>query len=229
MRRLTAAVLAGVATAGLFVATASTPSFAASPFQGHGSIDEAYVVDAPPGEHLTLLNGSGSKVGTGVVDSLGGLIIRNLTPGGGFRFEETSRKHRETASFSVLSTNSTPPPSFYSSQHLHAGLNYVRMRDGITIAATVRLPPGKTLADGPFPTVIEYSGYAMAAPHSLIDALEGKAPPATRCSPTPPPWSAASSPRCSASPPSASRCAARGARVGPSTSSGCPRTTTATT
>ena len=41
------------------------------------------------------------------------------------------------------------------------------------LAATVRLPPGKTLADGPFPTVIEYSGYAVAGPHSLIDTLEG--------------------------------------------------------
>ena len=44
------------------------------------------------------------------------------------------------------------------------------MRDGVKLAATVRLPPGKTLADGPFPTVIEESGYAIAAPHSLIDA-----------------------------------------------------------
>ena len=50
------------------------------------------------------------------------------------------------------------------------------MRDGILLAATVRLPPGKTLADGPFPTVIEYSGYAVAPPHSLINALEGSAP-----------------------------------------------------
>ena len=66
-------------------------------------------------------------------------------------------------------------PSFYSGQHLHSGLNYVRMRDGILLAATVRLPPGKTLADGPFPTVIEYSGYNVAGPHSLIDALEGHA------------------------------------------------------
>jgi hypothetical protein len=49
------------------------------------------------------------------------------------------------------------------------------MRDGILLAATVRLPPGKTLADGPFPTVIEYSGYNVAGPHSLIDALEGHA------------------------------------------------------
>ncbi len=178
MRRLTAAVLAALATAGMLVATTSTPSLAAPPsgFRGHGSIDQAYVLGAPPGAHLTLVNGSGSKVGTGVVDSLGGLIIRNLTPGRGFRFEETGPRPRQTAPFSVLSTDSTPSPSFYSSQHLHAGLNYVAMRDGITIAATVRLPPGKTLADGPFPTVIEYSGYATAAPHSLIDALEGTAP-----------------------------------------------------
>ena len=49
------------------------------------------------------------------------------------------------------------------------------MRDGVLLAATVRLPPGKTLADGPFPTVIEYSGYNVAGPHSLIDALEGHA------------------------------------------------------
>ena len=75
----------------------------------------------------------------------------------------------------MLSTSSTPPASFYSGQQLHAGLNYVRMRDGILLAATVRLPPGKTLADGPFPTVIEYSGYNVAGPHSLIDALEGHA------------------------------------------------------
>ncbi len=175
-KRLVAAGLAVVVTAGILVATAATPSFASSRFQGHGSIGEAYAIGATPGAHLNLLNGSGSTVGSGVVNSLGGLIIRNLSAGRGFRFEESSGKKRSTASFDVLSTNSTPPPSFYSGQHLHAGLNYVRMRDGITIAATVRLPPGKTLADGPFPTVVEYSGYATAAPHSLIDALEGKAP-----------------------------------------------------
>jgi len=153
-------------------------SVAAAPFRGHGSIDEAYVVGARAGTHLTLVNGAGARVGSGVVDRLGSLVVRNLTPGSGFRFEEGSgATRRATAPFSVLSTtHSTPPPSFYSSQHLHAGLNYVRMRDGVLIAATVRLPPGKTLADGPFPTVIEYSGYGTAAPHSLINALEGSAP-----------------------------------------------------
>ena len=31
------------------------------------------------------------------------------------------------------------------------GLNYITMRDGVKLAATVHLPPGKSLADGPFP------------------------------------------------------------------------------
>ena len=150
--------------------------FAPAPFEGHGSIDEAYVVGAQAGEHLRVVNEAGRTVGSGTVDKLGGLIVSNLTPGPGYRFEATSGSKTEaTAAFSVLSVSSTPSPSFYADQKLHVGLNYVEMRDGITLAATVRLPPGKTLADGPFPTVIEYSGYAVAAPHSLINSLEGKA------------------------------------------------------
>jgi uncharacterized protein len=146
------------------------------PFRGHGSIGEAYVTGAPPGAHLTVVSAGGVSVGSGRVDRLGSLIVRNLTSGPGYRFEEgTGSGARRTAAFSVLSTSSTPSASFYAGQDLHSGLNYVRMRDGILLAATVRLPPGKTLADGPFPTVIEYSGYNVAGPHSLVDALEGHA------------------------------------------------------
>ena len=146
------------------------------PFLGHGSIGQAYVTGAPPGVRLSVVDANGTTVGSGVVDRLGSLIVRNLTAGPGYHFEEgTGPAARRTAAFAVLSTSSTPSASFYSSQHLHAGLNYVRMRDGVLLAATVRLPPGKTLADGPFPTVIEYSGYDVAGPHSLIDALEGHA------------------------------------------------------
>lgn len=171
----------GTVAAGAVVVGSPAPAGASGVLvgiHGHGSIDEAYILGAPSGARLSVVNGAGRRVGSGVVDSLGSLIVRNLTPGSGYRFEEGSGGQTvSTASFSVLSTtDSTPPPSFYSSQHLHAGLNYVRMRDGILIAATVRLPPGKTLADGPFPTVIEYSGYGTAAPHSLINAEEGKAP-----------------------------------------------------
>src|ERR1700722_19838180 len=174
---LTIALVMGLVLALGGCGTSSHPkTFVSLPFAGHGSIDEAYVIGAPAGERMTVVDGAGKQVGSGVVDKLGGLIVTNLSPGAGFRFEHLSgAKTEETAPFSVLSTESDPNLPIYSSQHLHVGLNYVTMRDGISLAATVRLPPGKTLADGPFPTVIEYSGYAVAPPHSLINALEGKA------------------------------------------------------
>jgi predicted acyl esterase len=152
-------------------ADASTDS--SLPFAGHGSIDQAYVVGATHAAHLQLVSSSGQVVGSGVVDGLGSLIVYNAAPGSGYRFRETAgpNKGATTSPFQVLSVHDTPPSSFYASQHLHAGLNYLTMRDGVKLAATLRLPPGKTLADGPFPTVIEDSGYAVAPPHSLINTL----------------------------------------------------------
>ena len=176
-------VAIGAGAAVMLMATLPPPSDAATAassalsLRGHGSVGEAYVVGATPGVHLTVVNATGTAVGSGVVDRLGSLVVRNLTPGPGFRFEEGAGAGApRTPPFSVLSATSHPDASLYASQHLHAGLNYVRMRDGVLLAATVRLPPGKTLADGPFPTVIEYSGYDVAGPHNLIDALEGKQP-----------------------------------------------------
>jgi predicted acyl esterase len=144
-------------------------------FTGHGSIDQAYLLGGPPGATALLIDGSGQQVGSGTIDAQGSLIVRDLAPGRGYRFETVAgRTVSATARFRVLSTADTPPNTFYSGQHLVEGLNYITMRDGVTLAATVRLPPGKTLADGPFPTVIEESGYAIAAPHSLIDAELGQ-------------------------------------------------------
>jgi predicted acyl esterase len=172
--RWLSAAVSGALGVTLLAACGGSTTVAAS-FGAHGSVEEAYVTGAPPGAHLTLVDAAGTTVGGGVVNSLGGLVVRNLTPGAGYRFEQSGSPTQATAPFTVLSTHSAPSPAFYAGQHLHVGLNYVTMRDGVQIAATVRLPLGKTLADGPFPTVIEYSGYATAAPHSLIDALLGRA------------------------------------------------------
>ena len=138
---------------------------------GHGSIDQAYLLGGTPGSSAVLVDRSGRQVGHGRVDGQGSLIIRDVAPGPGYSFRTVQGAQvASTARFRVLSTRDTPPASFYQGQHLSVGLNYLTMRDGVSLAATVRLPPGKTLADGPFPTVIEESGYAIAAPHSLIDA-----------------------------------------------------------
>lgn len=143
-------------------------------FVGHGSIGEAYEVGATPGTELILTDGSGRAIATGTADARGAMVVGNLAAGSGYRFLAVSGATvAATPVFGVLAAGSPPPAAFYSGQQMHAGLNYITMRDGVTLAATVRLPPGKTLADGPFPTVVEYSGYAVAAPHSLVDAELG--------------------------------------------------------
>ena len=196
-----------------------------APFSGHGSIDEAYELGAVPGTHLVLYDAAGRAVGKGVADRYGSLIVPSLRPGPGYRFGAvTGGTVQKSAPFKVLSVDDTPPESFYADQHLHVGLNYITMRDGITLAATVRLPPGKTLADGPFPTVHRVLGLRHRRPRQPAPSIST---PASRheepaCCPTRPPPSGRSSPRCSASPRSASRCAARAARAAPSTCSACP-------
>ena len=130
------------------------------------------MLGASPGERLLAVDASGHVAGSGVADRLGSLIVRGLAPGRGYTFRAVEqRKVFGTRAFRVLSVHDTPPESFYSSQHMQEGLNYITMRDGVKLAATLRLPPGKTLADGPFPTVIEYSGYSIAAPGNLANAL----------------------------------------------------------
>jgi uncharacterized protein len=165
--------IATTATAGASGSTgAAVPDVTAhAAFTAHGSIDQAYVLGASPGAHLVVVR-SGRAVGHGVADRYGSLIVRGLRPGSGYQVRQISGSTvYGSPTFAVLGTESTPPASFYSSQHMHAGLNYITMRDGVQLAATVRLPPGKSLADGPFPTVIEYSGYPIAAPGSLITSV----------------------------------------------------------
>ena len=109
---------------------------------------------------------------SGRADRLGSKIFRNVGPGRGYTVRRMAggRGHRSKA-LRVLRPGQNPKPSFYRRKTLKQGLNYVTMRDGVELAMTVRLPRGKTLDDGPFPTLIEYSGYQVAAPHDLFDSV----------------------------------------------------------
>ncbi|MEZ5210870.1 hypothetical protein [Gordonia sp. (in: high G+C Gram-positive bacteria)] len=139
---------------------------------GRGSVYQAYLLDARPGAQVRLLNGAGATVGSGTVDRLGSFLVRDLPAGGGYRFVVNGA----TGNTFAVRDEAPPNRSLYAGQHLRPGLNYVRMRDGVELAVTVRLPIGKTMADGPFPTVIEYSGYQHAAPDDfLLGALGGLA------------------------------------------------------
>lgn len=141
-----------------------------APFIAGGSIRQVWVTDAKEGDELMLTDGQSKEVARGTADRLGSLIFREVEPGGGYTVHSVVGANTlATKPFRVLSESDVPDPSLYR-QELKEGINYVKMRDGIELAMTVRVPGGKTLADGPFPTVIEYSGYQVAAPGNLLDA-----------------------------------------------------------
>ena len=151
-----------------------------SRLQANGSVDEAWLTGANPGDRITLMqhNSAVSNVANpGTADSLGSLIIRNLTPGPGYRWVDNTT---DPAHVDLLGAGARRQPAadstLYNGQPLHEGLNYITMRDGIQLAATVRYPYGGTCsAASPCPTVIEYSGYNVAGPTDPIPAILAQA------------------------------------------------------
>jgi uncharacterized protein len=179
--RALAALAIGIALAVAWLAPAGATAAGRAPalteragFSARGSIGEAYVLDARRGQRLLLADARGRIVARGRADRFGSKIFRGLAPGRRYTVHARSGRRVEGSHpFRVLRAGDNPGRSFYRRKTLKQGLNYVRMRDGVELAMTVRLPPGKTLADGPFPTFIEYSGYQVAAPGNLIDSVIG--------------------------------------------------------
>jgi predicted acyl esterase len=162
------ALLARLTLIALALLALAAPATAGAALKARGSINQAYVLDAKKGKRLQLLNANGRVIAAGRPDRFGSKIFRDLRPGGGYVVRQGRKRTRP---FRVLRAGANPKRSFYRRIKLEQGLNYVKMRDGVELAMTVRLPAGKTLADGPFPTFIEYSGYQVAAPHDLLPSI----------------------------------------------------------
>ncbi|HLM51663.1 MAG TPA: CocE/NonD family hydrolase [Solirubrobacteraceae bacterium] len=162
------------APAAVLVALALLPGPAAATgaprasFTARGSVGEAYVLGARRGAELALIDRRGRTAGRGRADRFGSLVFHDVRPGAGYTVRVAGGR---TRSFPVLAPGESPPASSYRRTRLKPGLNYVKMRDGVELAMTVRLPPGRTLDDGPLPTLVEYSGYQVAAPHDLLSSV----------------------------------------------------------
>ena len=170
-----AAIVLGLLVALVFTsapARSGLPPVVGNPatFQTRASVGEIYVREARPGAELVLFDELDRQVDQVTADRFGSAIFYYLDQGATY----TVREVVDGTTFSspevkVLEMDDNPDPSFYEGEdkELRQGLNYVEMRDGVELAMTVRLPAGKTLADGPFPTFIEYSGYQVAAPNAF--------------------------------------------------------------
>lgn len=118
------------------------------------------VLDADPGSQLRLEPADGgSAVADGVVDDAGSLLFRRVEPG---EYRVTA-DGETTDAFRVPALDDPPPTALYDAQTLPAGgFGYLETRDGTTLSINVKLPgPAK---EGPYPTVVEYSGYQPSDP-----------------------------------------------------------------
>jgi predicted acyl esterase len=134
-------------------------------FVVQGSVEQFAVTHATPGATITLDDRAGHLFATGTLDTQGSFLFRNVPAGLAYRaIENDAGTITESAPTKVLSPSYVPPKSFYKSQNLQTGFGYITTRDGTKLSAEITLP-GPADA-GPYPTVIEYSGYDPSHPGS---------------------------------------------------------------
>ena len=164
-KQLTALLLL---TPALVLATAS-PAVARAKhasFTVRGSVEQVDVTGATPGQRLLLLDRRGSVAQALPAGPLGGIVYRNVSPGGGYRVA-TSNRSAESPPVVVLPDRPAPPSTrSYHQAITKSGYGYLTVRDGTKLAIDVRLPGGP----GPYPTLIEYAGYGYADPYNGPDS-----------------------------------------------------------
>ena len=96
----------------------------------------------------------------GVVDPYGSFLARELDADVDYRLVTDEGV---TEPIDVLGRDEHPDPSFHAEQRLPApGFGYLETRDGTLLSVNVVLPG--PVEDGPYPTVVEYSGYSVSDP-----------------------------------------------------------------
>lgn len=137
-------------------------------FSVRGSVEQVHIWKAPPMAKIELHDATGAIVQEGTADAQGSLVLRKVPPADNYEVVVPSLTELNTVSpVKVMSVaNSLPSDDYYKKQKLTAGVNYLTMRDGTKLAAYITLPGPPE--DGPYPTVVNYSGYNPAQPGAPI-------------------------------------------------------------
>jgi predicted acyl esterase len=163
--------------AALTLACAAAGPSAAEAFTAQGSVEQVSVTGLAPNTQMKLTNRAGRKVATRRANPLGSLLFRNVKPGAGYRVRP-SKGGTPSNPLTVLSTQPAPPSTDVYNQTIpSSGYGYLTTRDGTQLSFYVHPPqdvasgagvpvPGlpQPPNDGPYPTLIEYSGYGYADP-----------------------------------------------------------------
>ncbi|MFZ0388502.1 MAG: CocE/NonD family hydrolase [Solirubrobacteraceae bacterium] len=159
-----AALLATAAT------SASAHAAGVMPLIAHGSVEQAYATGLAPHATATLLR-HGARVQIRRADGQGGVLFRGVAASGGYRIRAGGRR---SGQLTVMTGRDAPPStnSYHQSITAQPGqgqltapdpanYQYLTTRDGTKLAIDVHTPGGP----GPWPTLIEYSGYGYATPY----------------------------------------------------------------
>jgi len=174
-RRGRRALLLGMLGCGLLsLLLVSVRVEAAVAFEARGSVEQVYATGFSPGAQVALYDSQDQEVATKGANELGGVLFREVAPGGGYTVGLASGGPR-SAPLQVLTTQSPPPSTDVYNQSIPpSGYGYLTTRDGTKLAINVHPPQDVTkvlpgvqlppLPSGPTPTLIEYSGYGYANP-----------------------------------------------------------------
>ncbi len=157
---------------------AGSPWLLPPEFDARPGLNQIFVTEADPGDMAQLWRWRRTAgvwgaihVETVSVDAQGAAMFRELKPG----YFIVASGGRVNWSLAVGSTDDpAPQQSFYADQELIDGFQYIETRDGTLLSANVVLPG--PIEDGPYPTVVEYSGYDPSNPNGSLGALVGGGP-----------------------------------------------------
>jgi predicted acyl esterase len=171
-RACAAIVVVGFVTATFALAPPSTLEAAPTPFSVRGSVNQVSVVDLAPVDPVELLDASMAVVATGVPDSQNAHLFREV-PVGSYRVRQSSALSDPVV---VTAPDDHPDGSFYESITIGEGYGYLPTRDGTTLNVNVTFPLDGS--KGPWPVVVDYSGYDPGAPgqtpqEAVVFALHG--------------------------------------------------------
>jgi uncharacterized protein len=141
--------------------TSTTVAPAPATFSVQPGPEQITVQGATSGDVLGIVDVDGTAGATGTVDAQGALLFRQVTPGA-YTVRTTTGVPSASPPVTVTSFDDVPPQSFYDGQTLQPGFGYLKARDGTTLSVNVSLPGPAD--QGPYPTVVEYSGYDPSNP-----------------------------------------------------------------
>ncbi len=135
-------------------------------FAAHGSVGQVYVTGADPNTVLELVGADSFVVMAGTTDANGSLILRAVPVGAGYHVVAGYPGPLvASGALDVTAWDDPPDASFYyEEQTIASGYGYLKTRDGTLLSIMVYLPGPPD--QGPYPTVVEYSGYDPSNPDS---------------------------------------------------------------